>query len=725
MVNFSFANINFDKYNRLAERLISNARGIVVLDSQVELVWGDQQVAHWVSSTLHLQNNQLVEIGNFKVDDAKAKADNHRIYYAPIVDSDGFSHGLVCLSITEDSSQSEQDKDPTILEGFSIIVACICDELQANNELNSMATELAERYDELNLLYESGDNSSQPAEGKEELKKLVVNCSEYMGVDHAVLLMPEKKITCLESVSKINNDASKVMDQLLTSVYPWVQKNNKVFVINNTSEVLARELFPDFSYKLICCPIHDGSGDVCGMLVLLNDYEKVDFSNSDCNLLGVIAVKATKIIQATYDKLTGLLTRSSFESVLENLVASKTTDLIEQCLVSINIEQVNVVNDVYGLNIGDELIKAVGKLIERELRNGDFVARLSGDEFGVLLNCCSLIQAEQLAEKLQKKINEMNFVCREKVIRINVRIAVVPVPSSSSTRELLTIADVAMDLAKQKGRNRIEVYSKSDEEIHTRQLQIKWIHHIQEALHQDCFKLYCQGIFEGEASSEAHHYEVLLRWIDSSGEIISPGDFLPAAERYKLMPEIDRWVIKNTIELLSEYSAQLENSNLSWAINLSGQTISDPKFRECLIDVLKSAPIPAHCLGFEITESSAIDNLTEAQNLMHSLKELGCKVYLDDFGTGLSSFGYLQSMPFDYVKIDGCFIRGIRQDPVSIAMVRAVCDVAKAMGLGSVAEFVENREDIPYLQELGIDLLQGFSLHRPEDMELVMKNIRY
>lgn len=718
MVNFSFANINFDKYNRLAERLISNAQGIVVLDSQVELVWGDQQVAHWVSSTLQLQNNQRVESGNFT-------ADNHRIYYAPIVDSDGFSHGLVCLSITEGSSQSEQDKDSIILEGFSIIVACICDELQANNELNSMATELAERYDELNLLYESGDNSSQPAGGKEELKKLVVNCSEYMDVDFAVLLMPEKKITCLESVPKRNNDANKIVDQLLTSVYPWAQENDKTLVISNTSDVLARKLFPDFPYKLISCPIHDGNGGVSGILVLLNDYEKVDFSNSDSNLLGVIALKAAKIVQATYDQLTGLLTRSSFEAVLDDLVENKATDLVEQCLVVINIAQLNVVNDAYGLQVGDELITDVGKLLEKELRNGDFVAHLSGGEFGVLLNCCSTIQAKQVAEKLQKKINKMQFMCDEEAIGVLVRVAIMPVPLSTSSRALMATADAAMDVAKKKGPNWIEVYSQSDEEVYARQSQKKWIQPIQAALRQDQFKLYCQGIFDGDESSEAHHYEILLRWLDSSGEIISPGEFLPAAEHYKLMPKIDRWVIQNTIKLLSEYSTELENSNLSWAINLSGQTISDPSFRECLINAIKSAPIPAHCLGFEITESSAIDNLTEAQNLMLSLKELGCKIYLDDFGTGLSSFGYLQSLPFDYVKIDGCFIRGIRQDPVSIAMVRAICDVAKAMGLGSVAEFVENREDIAYLQELGIDLLQGFSLHKPEGMELVMKNIQY
>lgn len=715
MTNFNFTGINFDKYDQLAQRLISNANGIVLFDAEFQTVWGDESIAHCVSSNVLNNINQPREAGSFQID-------NHRLYYAPIVDGKNLYLGLLCLSITEDRASIVLGKGSIIREGFSIIAACICDEVQANSELNVMAQELADRYDELNLLYDSSGDGCQFSKGKEGLKTLVVNCFDYMDVDVVALLLPEKKITHLKYRSHKKDGVSELLDQLLSSVYPWIFENDQTVVINCSTETLAGELIPGISCKLLCSPIHDGNGDVCGIMALFNDVDKADFRNSDCNLLGVLALKAAKIFLATYDQLTGLLTRNSFGLVLDDLVENN-SDLVEHCLVCIDIEQLSVVNEVHGLQVGDDLIKTVGKLLEKELRNGDFVARLSGDVFGILLSACIPIQAKQVAINLQKKINEMVFVVEEERIDVYVRISIIPVAMPTTRKALLTSADVALDIVKQKGRNRVEIYSQSDDEIHVRQSQIKLIHLMQDALRNDQFKLYCQGIFECEESTKAHHYEVLLRWEDTSGSIISPGDFLPAAEFYKLMPDIDRWVIKKTIDLLSDYSLELENNSLSWAVNLSGQTISDPEFREYLIGLIQVSPIPNHSLGFEITESSAIDCLVEAQNLIDSLKKLGCKVYLDDFGTGLSSFSYLQKMSFDYVKIDGCFIRDIRQNPVSEAMVRAISDVAKAMGIGVVAEFVESKDDIAYIRDLGVDLLQGFALHKPEDMSSIIKKI--
>ena len=715
MINFNFTGINFDKYNQLAQRLISNANGMVLFDTEFQLIWGQESIARRVTSNFLHQISQPEEAGSFQVD-------NHRVYYAPIFNGENVYLGVACLSITEDRASTIYGQGAIIREGFAIIVACICDEIRANSELNVMAQELADRYDELNLLYDSSGDGCQFSEGKEGLRTLVVNCFDYMDVDVVALFLPEKKITHQKYRSHKKDQVTGLLDQMLTSVYPWVRENDQTLVINSASTALAEELIPEVSCKLLCSPIHDGNADVCGMMVLLNDTDRRDFSNSDCNLLGVLALKASKIFLATYDQLTGLLTRNSFGLVLDDLVEHN-SDLVEHCLVCVDIEQLSVVNEVHGLHVGDDLIKNVGKLLEKELRNGDFVARLSGDVFGILLGNCSPIQAKKVATKLQKKINGMVFIVQEERIDIFVRISILPVNMPTTRKALLTSADVALDIAKQKGRNRVEIYSQTDDEIHVRQSQIKLIHMMQDALRNDHFKLFCQGIFDGNELNQAHHYEILLRWEDTAGAIISPGDFLPAAEAYKLMPEIDRWVINQTIKLLCQYSAELADSHLSWAVNLSGQTISDPEFRNYLTELIKTSPIPNRCLSFEITESSAIDSVVEAQNLINSLKELGCKVYLDDFGTGLSSFSYLQKMSFDCVKIDGCFIRDIRQNPVSKAMVRAISDVAKAMGLEVVAEFIESKEDVEYVQGLGVDLLQGFALHRPESMELVIKNI--
>jgi diguanylate cyclase (GGDEF)-like protein/PAS domain S-box-containing protein len=417
--------------------------------------------------------------------------------------------------------------------------------------------------------------------------------------------------------------------------------------------------------------------------------------------------------QADHDGLTGLANRSKFDRYLKRAIELAQKENREHALCYLDLDQFKIVNDTCGHLAGDELLRQLGELLRKHIRQYDFVARLGGDEFGILMYNCTSTLAYQACEKLRDLIKDFNFAWEDRSFTIGVSIGVSSINNvSGNAVDLLKEADAACYAAKEKGRNRVHVFRPDDEDLAMRQGEMQWVEKIRQGLEQKRFILYGQLIVPLQESDDGLHFEALLRYRDDRGNIIPPGAFLPAAERYNLASELDRWIITYLLEWLANHPDFLESVSLC-SVNLSGLSLSDETMLPFISGQFQKWAIPTHKVCFEITETAAISNLSHATHFINQLKQQGCLFSLDDFGSGLSSFAYLKNLPVDYLKIDGLFVKDILDDQVDLAMVKSINEVAHVMNKKTIAEFVENKAIFNLLKTLGIDYAQGYGIGRP------------
>jgi len=382
-------------------------------------------------------------------------------------------------------------------------------------------------------------------------------------------------------------------------------------------------------------------------------------------------------------------------------------------LLYLDLDQFKVVNDTCGHSAGDQLLQQVTSLITRRVRGTDIVCRLGGDEFGILLEECSLERAVEVADALRLGICEYRFFWQDAAFDIGVSIGIVAMSEDSdSVASLLSAADVACYAAKDLGRNRLHVYQHGD--AAERHAEMQWVSKVTKALEEDRLELFFQPIVPiGTNGDSRGHYELLLRMRDAAGNIVAPNAFIPAAERYNLMPTLDRWVITETLRDLADCGKGPRDQGYTLAINLSGTSLNDDSFLNFVLEELGRHPLVPGAICFEITETAAISNLSRVAHFMTELKKQGCEFSLDDFGSGLSSFTYLKNLPVDYLKIDGHFIRNIMTDRIDQTMVNAITQVGNVMGIRTIAEHVESREVLDTLVSIGVEYAQGFFVAKP------------
>ena len=424
---------------------------------------------------------------------------------------------------------------------------------------------------------------------------------------------------------------------------------------------------------------------------------------------------------ASHDPLTGLYNRHHFLNLAQNAWIRLSLDKQTSAILFIDIDQFKLVNTTCNHDAGDALLKQISDQLRRTLGQQGALARLGGDEFGVLLHGKTAQEAFSVAYALLEVVKEFRFFWQDSLFSISVSIGISEIAAEDlSAEQTLKKADSACFVAKEKGRNRIHLFNPDDVELQKHEAEIQWLHVLRQALEQDHFVLYMQPIQAIQERDTVAHYEVLLRLKAEDGSIIAPGNFLSSAERYGLMPQIDRWVIRNYFRWLSQHRAHMTTLGLC-SINLSGASLIDPLFRAYVQNLFDEYQIPARHICFEITESMAILNLQNTLEFIHHFRGLGCHFSLDDFGSGFSSYGYLKNFPVDFIKIDGNFVRDLLEDKFDRAIVNSIHDVAAAMGIKTIAEFVENGQILAELKAMGVNYGQGYGIAKPKPLaELVL-----
>ncbi len=505
----------------------------------------------------------------------------------------------------------------------------------------------------------------------------------------------------LEDILKLT-DAYTKLPVTLPSTLP-TEENKLPFVFKNL--VLKNRNSDYINIDGTLALISDKNGNSEGRIIALHDRTKVQ-SMSD-----------TISYQASHDSLTGLINRIEFSKKLSDIIDKAKTDNSRHILIFLDLDKFKVINDTCGHSAGDELLIETASIIKKVIRNSDSCARLGGDEFGILLENSTQDQALSITSRLHARLNEKKMTWENGSFPINSSIGFVIVDKNSlDLYSVLAAADEACYLAKDQGGNRIIIYDTSRDLFQQRRGEMHWISPITRALEENRFRLYYQKILPLDKKVNLKSKcEILIRMVDTDNNIIMPADFIPAAERYNLMPLIDKWVISTTLKYYKEFMIETQSENIEIiCINLSAPSLADETFLDFIINEFKTSKVPLKKFCFEITETAAINNISFADKFITELKKSECTFALDDFGSGFSSFNYLKNLPVDYLKIDGIFVQDMHENSVNRAMVKAINNLGHIMGIKTIAEFVKNKQIKKELELIGVDYAQGYEISKPK-----------
>ncbi len=584
------------------------------------------------------------------------------------------------------------------------------DELKHSKQDLFQAKELAEI-----TLYSIGD-AVITTNAKGEVEKLNPIAEQLTG-----WLIDEARGRPLSEIFHIVNEQTR---EPAINPVEIVLRDGEITGLSNYTVLIHRD-GREFAIDDSAAPIRSGEGDIVGMVLVFRDV------TSDRLMENLLSW------EASHDALTNLVNRREFERCLKQALAIAKTQDKQHVLGFLDLDRFKIVNDTCGHVAGDELLCQIANLMQAKLRKVDTLARIGGDEFGIILYECPLEQARQIAADLSQSIQDFGFIWEDKIFRVGVSIGLVTITANNQNVDgIMEAVDAACYAAKESGWNNIRVYESDDNELVEHRKQRQWLSQINLALAEDRFRLYYQSIVSlnnghpskdsTQATSIQKHYEILLRMIDENGKVVSPMAFIPTAERYKLMPAIDRWVIRTLFTMLENYFQQTNTDLLNtqiddlphYAVNLSGASINETEFIQFLREQFATHRIPPQIICFEITETVAIANLNKATQLMQEFKGMGCQFALDDFGSGMSSFKYLKTLPVDYLKIDGSFVKDVVNDSVAEAIVGSINSIAQEMGLQTIAEFVSNASILAKISALGVNYAQGYCIDKPSQLIL-------
>ena len=705
--------VRFDPYVRLVRSLLPRTTCVAMFGASGEMLWSTDTMTG--PDLMNIVDDALLSAGANPggAGQLRLLAGNLPVYLCSLRDEAQQLLGI--LAVVCRQADERERKLPDFTFAYSLLapaLECLRRELIARatiEELNQTVGGLDKDLNLILLARATPTRAPPRTDGASELQLLLQQTIEHLHAATGALLVPEKNVTLVRSGGGGAPDTQFLMRahrKLLT----LAQSQREPVVVNETQSAAAPDAMP---YRVLCCSLRSRAGRAIGVLALLREASAEAFSARDAHIAEILARKAIAVIESSYDALSGLYTRAAFERRVRAAMSERKGTQPWSALY-INVDQLHMINEKSGMHVGDGLLGQLGELIRQRLPPGAFGARISGDRFVVLLPAAT-DDAERFAESLREGAERLSALHAESRTPVSISVGVALL--DASTEELahvLAASETACRLAKDRGRNRVEVYETSDVSIVRRFADIGIAERLREAIAQGRLRLDAQLILPFQAAESARpHYELLLRMTDESGKTVGPDSFLSAATRYQMMPLIDRWVINHVIEALQPRAGVLEGKALGFAINFSGQSLNDDSFGDLLIERVAGSGLDPELLCFELTENATVANLTRAESLMRRLRHLGCGVALDDFGTGLSSLACLRQLPVSMLKIDGSFVRDVLKDPRAESMVRAIAQLAHSMSITTVAEYIETEAIGTRIAELGVDYGQGFAIGKP------------
>ena len=615
--------------------------------------------------------------------------------------------------------------NPGALQNILLPAVQVIGETFRLNQDLQLAEEQARISDkELELVYQVDEKIHGSSRSHAGLGQLIGQSGRFLHIAYSVLLLPSKRIRISATHSSWKNVNRKALDKYLIESLFHKLEGHRAPIIYEIPAVEGSDHPAEKGYQAMLCPLVDQAGNIQGMLAQLGRVNNQPFDQSHLRFMTHIVRKVEYVIEQSFDSMTGLMNRAGFEAQLhESGKALGGPDDAHQ-IIYFDLDNLQLVNDTFGRDAGDEVIIRFSQLIEEVLPKQNAVAtRLTGDDFVILLTHSSAEQAMDLIDVIRKNGDKLRYLEGDKTLQVTVSIGVAEYSTKTSEGNALTAARLACDSAKDHGRDRVEVYDQDDRSIIRRYDDMHLVSQIQQTLDSDGFRMQAQPIVSLNEKDSKSRFEILLRMHDSHGNRVSSDAFFSAAERYQLMPQIDRWVVSSTLARLSEHVDYLKKHRAIFAINLSGQSLGDDEILNFIEEEIDSSGVPCESLCFELTESAAVSNREKAQAFIDALRKRGCKFSLDDFGAGLSSFAYLKSFKVDTLKIDGSFIRDITENRISESMVAAITEVARVMELQTVAEYVETDEAKDLVATLGVDYAQGYAVGKPVPLEEVLADL--
>ncbi|MCH9670508.1 MAG: EAL domain-containing protein [Gammaproteobacteria bacterium] len=650
------------------------------------------------------------------VEATKGAIEGHSMLCHPVILADGDSAGvLVCMGAPGDY--------PNARRNIEVIARFIESELNLVSELSEMATDLTERYEDLNLLFHA-DKQDAPELTITQIRRQLSACAQHLNVAGAILFVPDYpgELGIFPGQRDLTSQATeRYWEKLREPIWQRLQSGVPAVVANDVTGDLDIAHLP---VRVLSVPVGVGrTHKPMGYLTVLRSPTAREFLNSHRAVAISVAERFWAGFRMNHDPISRLLTRDGF---LRRLAQSRQESPDQTgTLFCFDIDQFRLLNDTAGVAAGDELLTQIGQRLAKS--GAHIVGRIGPDEFAALFVGQSDQQAIEQAQTVLDEISARGFSDGNRQISIGLHGGIASFTGERETiKDVFAQAETACEIAKRKERNTIHVYDAADKETNAHLREVNWAPRIHDAIENDRFRLFAQKIVPiAFGTGEPMHFEVLLRYQERDGTILSPDAFIPAAERFRLMPQVDHWVINKAIEMLADLRSHMPHEQLRCAINLSGQSVAEPAFVDQVIRNIRASGLPFDWFSFEITETATISNLTMAVEFINVLRAYGCKFALDDFGTGVSSFAYLRELPVDYLKIDGSFVRNMASNLVDDAIVESISRLGQLMRLRTVAEFVSDTESFQRLAELGVDYAQGYFLHKPQPLEeLLMEQTR-
>jgi diguanylate cyclase (GGDEF)-like protein len=719
-MSFTTTEASFEPYAQLLRSLMPSMRGMAIHDGFGNLVWASDD---WMLSN----DDKLVRncIANALSDPGPLPAvmrsyDADCAVYSFALRGEHIDLiGIVSLAAAAPSAMGAPRSLQYVRQLAQPALECLKREIALRSTLGSRERELGVRERDLDTMFQISSASAGASIDADEYSLILKTGLEHTSCQLAALWVPDKDIrqTVSRGGQTLVPDALKRAEQHLLA---WMRLQQRTIVINRVAHPAGEGSTRN---KILACPIRHASERVIGVLAFFNPPSAEDFDPHQTRIAELLAKRAAVAIQAKYDSGTGLPTRQTFEEQAKALF-SLSVNLESHSILYLDIDRLHVINETFGMHVGDEVIVSVADALARSVPPKTLSARISGDRLAALLPNKGLEEAGEVADAVRKAAAAIVPRVGHGSFQITVSIGVAPVcRSDSPLAHALATAEIACKAAKDRGRNRVEVFQDSDHSIIRRHTDILVIGQLRSALDENAFLLDAQPILPLRGAFGRPRFELLLRMVGDRGEIIPPGKFLPAAERYQLMPTIDRWVVRRSCELLGSHSATTRGDIARFAINLSGQSLQDDAFLDFVTEQISANHLPPSALCFELTETATVGNLQKAQAFIGRLQNLGCQFALDDFGTGVSSLAYLKDLSVNYVKIDGSFVRDIIGSPRSESMIKAIAQLAKVMGMETIAEYVETDALRARVAELGVDYGQGFAMGKAQRLESLLSEL--